>query len=496
MPDNLTNLNIIQLPVLLIDDEPQILRSFSLNLKSSGITEVICLEDSREALPLLARQEVSVIVMDLSMPHLSGIKILPEITRIYPYIPVIIVTAMSEIETAVSCMQAGAFDYLVKPVELARFESSIRRALEIRGLRNEVSALKKHLLQGRLEHEDAFEPIVTVSKAMRAICQYIEVIAITQQPVLITGETGVGKELFARAVHEVSGRRGEFVAVNVAGLDEAMFSDTLFGHKKGAYTGAEDARDGLIAQAVGGTLFLDEIGDTNELSQVKLLRLLQEQKYYPLGSDVPKMSDVRIVVATNKDLSKLMSEDIFRRDLYYRLRAHQVHIPALRERPEDIPVLVNHFVVKAAQSISKKPPTLPHELYTLLATYCFPGNVRELESMVFDAVARHQSGVLSMESFKAVIGYDVEQKKYDASRQGHDYAGRLGRVLPTLHEAESELINAALDVADGNQGIAASILGITRQALNKRLTRQKEKREQDNDKSLDNASGRGGKTIN
>lgn len=462
------------LPVLIVDDEPQILKSFSVILRSSGVKDVICLEDSREVMPLLERQEVALIVMDLSMPHISGAKLLSEINQCYPQIPVIIMTAMNEIETAVASMQAGAFDYLVKPVELARFESSIKRALEVRALRSEVSALKRHLLHGTLEHEGAFASMVTASKSMRAICQYAEVIAVTQQPVLITGETGVGKELIARAVHEVSGRPGEFVAVNVAGLDDAMFSDTLFGHKKGAFTGAQDAREGLISQAAGGTLFLDEIGDTNEVSQVKLLRLLQEQKYYPLGSDVPKASDVRIVVATNHDLPALINEGVFRKDLYYRLRAHQIHIPALRERIEDIPVMTGHFILKASCALGKRPPTLPQELYTLLVAYHFPGNVRELESMIFDAVARHQSGVLSMESFRAIIGNK-------SGAQGRAAPGRVvnpsepAKALPTLREAEAELISKAIAIANGNQGIAATLLGITRQALNKRLNREREK---------------------
>lgn len=466
--------NLLNMPVLIVDDEPQILKSFSVILRSSGIKEVICLEDSREVLPLLERREVAVIVMDLSMPHVSGSKLLPEIYQSYSQIPVIIMTAMNEIETAVSCMQAGAFDYLVKPVELSRFETSIKRALELRSLRSEVSSLKRQLLVGRLENEEVFSHIVTVSKSIRAICQYIEVIAVTNQPVLITGETGAGKELFARAVHNVSGRSGSFVAVNVAGLDDAVFSDTLFGHKKGAYTGADEARDGLISQAAGGTLFLDEIGDTSEGSQVKLLRLLQEQKYYPLGSDVPRTSDVRIVVATNQDLQGRIAALGFRKDLYYRLRAHQIHIPALRERLEDIPVLVNHFIRRSAEAMGKKEPTPPPELYTLLSAYHFPGNVRELESMIFDAVARHQSGILSMESFKATIG--LERGALTDSAFAHDkYAPSPVRVISTLRKAEAELIAKALEISEGNQGIAATLLGITRQALNKRLNRQRDK---------------------
>jgi len=329
-----------------------------------------------------------------------------------------------------------------------------------------------HLLMGELEDEDAFSSIITVNKRMRAIFQYVEVIAATHQPVLITGETGTGKELFAKAVHSISGKKGEFVAVNVAGLDDTMFSDTLFGHKKGAYTGAEEAREGLIAYAAGGTLFLDEIGDTNESSQVKLLRLLQEQKYYPLGSDVPKKSDVRIVVATNQDLQKLIIEGRFRKDLYYRLRAHQIHIPPLRDRMEDIPVLLDYYLEEAAESMKKKKPTVPPELLTLMSTYHFPGNIRELQAMVYDAVARHKGGVLSMESFRDIIGQERQGAAAQARAAEETVPYGTRGNFPTLRDSESALIDKAMKLSNGNQGIAASLLGITRQALNKRLNRK------------------------
>lgn len=463
-----------QLPVLLVDDESQILKSFAVMLRSSGIKDVATLEDSRQVMDFIEKNDVGAVVLDLSMPHLSGTEVLGQINSSHPHIPVIIMTAMNEIETAVECMKSGAFDYLVKPVEKSRFETSVRRALEFCALRSEISSLKHHLLGGGLEHEQAFAAIVTVNRKMRAIFQYVEVIAVTQQPVLITGETGAGKELFARAVHDISGRKGLFVALNVAGLDDTMFSDTLFGHKKGAYTGAEEAREGLIAQAAGGTLFLDEIGDTNETSQVKLLRLLQEQKYYPLGSDVPKKSDVRIVVATNRDLQKMISEGKFRKDLYYRLRAHQIHIPPLRERRDDIPVLLNHFLEEAASSMRKKKPTPPPELVTLMATYEFPGNIREMQAMVYDAVARHKAGVLSMESFRDIIGQERHAGESVAAEDNPSYL--TSERFPTLKEAEEGLIARALEMANGNQGIAANLLGITRQALNKRLTRKRPER--------------------
>lgn len=458
-------------PVLLVDDEAQILKSYSVLLRSAGIKQVATLDDSAEVMGYLAGQEVAAVVLDLSMPGLSGSELLPEITANYPMVPVIILTAVNELETAVECMKAGAFDYMLKPVETSRFEACIRRALDFHALRMEVSSLKKHLLMGELENEEAFSSIVTASKRMRAIFQYVEVIAATQQPVLITGETGVGKELFAKAVHQISGRKGEFVAVNVAGLDDTMLSDTLFGHKKGAYTGADEAREGLIAYAAGGTLFLDEIGDTNESSQVKLLRLLQEHKYYPLGSDVPKKSDVRIVVATNQDLQRLITEGRFRKDLYYRLRAHQIHIPPLRERREDIPVILDHYLEEAARSMKKRKPTPPPELMTLMSTYGYPGNVRELQAMVYDAVARHKGGVLSMESFKDIIG---QERSAAAEARAAEETLPYGSPerFPTLREAEAALISKAMDMSGGNQGIAASLLGITRQALNKRLKRK------------------------
>jgi PAS domain S-box-containing protein len=220
-------------------------------------------------------------------------------------------------------------------------------------LQMEMVSLKNRLLTDQLEHEEAFSAIVTRSKQMRAIFQYVEVIAGSEQPVLITGDTGVGKELFARAIHTVSSRKGDFVAVNVAGLDDMMFSDTLFGHRKGAYTGADQSRGGLIARASGGTLFLDEIGDLSESSQVKLLRLLQERTYYTLGSDVLQETDARIVVATNQNIKDLISKGRFREDLYYRLGAHQIHIPPLRERKDDIPLLLQYFLEEAASVVSR-----------------------------------------------------------------------------------------------------------------------------------------------
>ena len=389
-----------ELPVLCVDDEPPLLRSVSTILHSAGIRQVLTLADSRQVLPLLTEQEVGVLIIDLRMPFLSGQSLLERVTTDYPDVPVIVMTATDDLNTAVNCMKAGAFDYLVKPVEKNRLVASVTRAIEIRGLHEEVQSLKERLLSDKLKHRDTFTAIVTQNKNMLAIFRYVEAISTSRQPVLITGETGTGKEFIAEAIHKLSRPKGEFVAVNMAGLDDNIFSDTLFGHKKGAYTGAEQVREGLIATAGNGTLFLDEIGDLKETLQVKLLRLLQENKYYPLGSDQARSSNARIVVATNCNIVQLVNQSRFRKDLFYRLRGHHIHLPPLRERLDDLPLLINHFLEKSAQALHKPIPIAPAALYSLLKNYSFPGNVRELEAMIHDAVARHQRGILALASFE------------------------------------------------------------------------------------------------
>ena len=255
------------LPVLMVDDDAQFLLSAGVALRTAGISPVATIEDSRQVIPFLEGREAAAVVIDLTMPHLSGQELLQKLKERYPELPVVVMTGRNEVEIAVECMRIGAFDYLVKPVEPARFVSCIRRAQEVRTLRAEVHSLKEHFLSGRLRNASAFGEIVTQSRKMLAAFQYIEVVAPSRHPVLVTGETGTGKELVGRAIHALSGCRGELVPVNVAGLDDVLFSDTLFGHRKGAYTGADQAREGLIARAAGGTLFLDEIGDLSESSR-------------------------------------------------------------------------------------------------------------------------------------------------------------------------------------------------------------------------------------
>jgi DNA-binding NtrC family response regulator len=455
----------------MVDDEMQTLNSFDFVLRSASMNHMVRCQDSRTVMAIFSSQEIEVMLLDLSMPYVSGEELLSMVTKDFPEVPVIVITGSNDVETAVRCMKSGAFDYMVKPVEKSRLISGVKRAIEIRELQRENKWLRAHVLSDQLEHPEVFSGIITNSPAMKSIFQYIEAISPSPQPVLITGETGVGKELVAKAIHQLSHRTGPFVPVNVAGLDDNVFADTLFGHRKGAFTGADQTRSGMVEQASGGTLFLDEIGDLSPASQVKLLRLTQDGEFFPLGSDVAKRSDARVVVATNQDLQTLQSFSKFRKDLYYRLCAHHVHLPPLRERREDLPLLIDYFLEAASQTLGKKKPTPPAELFTLLSTYHFPGNVRELQSMILDAASSHQSGKLSLEVFKSYIrqkhpAIDVDSK---ALLTGEDLLISFSDQLPTLKQAERSLISEAMKRAKGNQAIAAQLLGITRQALNKRL---------------------------
>ncbi len=460
------------LPVLLVDDEAAWLNSFSLSLHSAGITNVITCNDSRKVLELLQAHEVSVVVLDLTMPHLSGDELLPLVVNDHPDLPVIIITGLDQVETAVACMKLGAYDFFTKVAEQNRLTTGVRRAIELGMLRRENSSLKEHFFGDTLKHPEAFSAIMTHNKGMHSIFQYIEAIATTCEPVLITGETGVGKELIARAIHKLSGKQGEFVAMNIAGLDDVMLSDTLFGHRKGAYSGADLNRKGLIATAADGTLFLDEIGDLGPGGQVKLLRLLQEREYYPLGSDVARSTNARMIFATHQNLEELQERGAFRRDLFFRLRTHLVHIPPLRDRLDDLPLLLDLFLEDGAQKLGKKKPAYPRELLILLATYSYPGNVRELQGMVFDALSKHQNYGLSMDVFKAYINRSVPGVDIPSvAPTGETIFATLDR-LPSLKESGKLLVQEALHRTQGNQAIAAQMLGITRQALNWRLRQE------------------------
>ena len=454
--------------ILLIGDNPLALEQTRLLLQETASSSEVLVVDCRTTLSFLAQRPISLIILDMTSSDTA--ELLQCIRRDYPTIPVIVETSNEDVEFAVNCMKAGVIDYLVRPVDPCKMVLAVENALNLNYSLQEVSSLKDYLLDDRLEHAADFAQIKTACRKMRSIFQYTEIVARSPHPVLITGETGVGKELFAHAIHRISKAKGPFVSINVAGLDDSMFSDTLFGHKKGAFTGADQYRDGLVRKAAMGTLFLDEIGDLNELSQVKLLRLLQEREYYPVGADQVKSSSARIVLATNVNLHDRILEGRFRRDLYYRLSTHQIHIPALRERREDIPLLLETFMKASAQHFGKDVPAVSPELLRALAAYDFPGNIRELQARVDDAIARHEEGILSLDYFPGISAVAQVHTTALSEVSTDDTAGiyKLFGRLPTFREIEDYLIMEALKLSEGNYIVAASILGVTRQTISNR----------------------------
>ncbi|WP_459944725.1 sigma-54-dependent transcriptional regulator [Desulfocastanea catecholica] len=458
-------------PILVIDDEESILLSVDTILQLAGMNNILTCSDSRQAMAIIKQRSPSIVLLDLNMPHVDGEAILDQITNQNHHIPVIIITGRIDAETAVECMKSGAFDYIVKPVDENRLIAAVKKSLQYGALRQENLTLKEQLPDSSLKHPEAFKSIITNSPKMLLLFKYVESTAQTSEPVLIRGETGTGKELIARAIHQLSGNTGEFVAINVAGLDDNVFSDTLFGHVKGAFTGADSHRPGLIERAANGTLFLDEIGDLSASSQVKLLRLLQEKEYMPLGQDTNRFSTARIIASTHVDLWNLQQKELFRQDLHYRLRTHRIILPPLRERKEDLGILVDHFAECASLTLKKKTPRIPQELLPLLEAYTFPGNIRELQAMVFDAIAQNSNGILPLTVFRNHISRaaQLEGVHHHTGDRNAGIPITFADPLPTIKQATRLLVEEAMHRAGNNQSTAASLLGISQQALSKRL---------------------------
>jgi len=457
--------------ILIVDDDETAAEMCRVVLESNGFEHIsICL-DSREALPTIRSTPISVVLLDLFMPHVSGQSILSELNRDHPEIPTIVLTVEDSLETAVECMKIGAFDFLTKPIDRNRLVNAVGMALRVRDLETRIDVLSAERPEVEIRNPEVFSFIVTRNEHMRRIFAYTEQIANSPKAVLVTGESGTGKELVARAVHEASGRGGRFVAVNVAGLDDTMFSDTLFGHRKGAFTGAEDNRPGLIERAKNGTLFLDEIGDLEQASQLKLLRLLQEGEYYPLGADDPATAKVRVVAATNADIVGRQEDGRFRRDLYYRLLSHHIDIPPLRERQDDIPLLLEHFVREAAEEMVRPIPRIPKRATLVLQSYSFPGNVRELQAMAYDVVSRSQDGQFELAHLLTYVENDREEPKAAAET---DERISFSGSFPTMEEVEAYFFEEALRRSENNQSEAARLLGISQSTLSRWLKKRRD----------------------
>lgn len=485
--------------ILAVDDEQDILEIVADFLSKDF--QVLTMPSAIEALKIIEEWSPDLILTDVNMPGMTGIEFLKEVRARNINIPTIVFTGYSDKDMAIDALRFQASDFLEKPIVFSSLKDSVLRALAHSGRQLQINQIHENLERAKMEIElqavaleelyssgemisvnrelipAAFHSFLSANGQIHSRLLYCAAIAKTKLPILITGETGVGKDVVAHSIHNAAERSGKFIAANIAGMDDALLADTLFGHVSGAFTSADKARPGLIEAAAGGTLFLDEIGDLSSQSQVKLLRLLESGEYYQLGSDQIKKSDARIITATHRNLDLMASKDEFRKDLIYRLRTHQVHISPLRERREDIPVQLEHFINAAALELKVETPRMPKELLILLSNYDFPGNTRELKSMVLDAVSRQKGGNLALQPF-------VEKmQRSDGHTPPATTAAVIGFMqtkdpgrMPTLKEAEESLIEEALRRADGNQAIAARMLGITRQALNKRLIRSQDKK--------------------
>lgn len=469
-------------PILLVDDEPDWLESFSFTLEyHAGINHIIQCTESASVLDRLKKQQFSMVILDVTMPPPSGDELLPLISANYPDVPVVVLSGLNQLATAVNCMKLGASDYYTKTTEIGHLLAGLKRILKQQDLQREMQILKNGILHAQLQHPHVFAHIVTCNQDMYAIFKYIEAIAVSNEPIMITGESGTGKELIAKAIHQLNSPDGPFVALNVAGLDDSAFSDTLFGHVRGAFTGAESTREGMLARASGGVLLLDEIGDLPQQTQIKLLRLLQEREYYPLGSDISRRVEARIVCSTNCDLRHMQNDGLsigsgagsgsFRKDLYYRLSSHHIVVPPLRERRNDITLLVDYFMREAAEQMDKKVPSYPPQLPVLLQNYAFPGNIRELRAMVYDAVSQHQQGIMPLDVFVDAVGLSGKKGKtaLDLAATPEVVEITFPDKLPTLDQLAKQLIHEAMERSQGNQSLAARMLGISQPALSRRL---------------------------
>lgn len=464
--------------VLFVDDDPEFLKQVRFALLSERLCEVTLLNDSGAVLDELAGGRYAALFMDWVMPGLTGEDLLPAVTQRFPDLPVVVMTGVSDLETAVRCMKQGATDYLTKPLDRPRLITCLTTILRLAELSSQNRQLQGYLLGESETTPEHFRDILTNSDKIRALFKLVATIAPCGYPVMITGETGTGKELFARALHAASGLRGEFVPLNVAGLDAHLLDDTLFGHRKGAFTGASEQREGLIARAHGGTLFLDEIGDLSPESQVKLLRLLQEHEYYRLGSDLLQKSTARIVVATNRDLGHLVAVGKFREDLFHRLRYHRLQIPPLREHPEDILLLADHAVATAAAQAGKPPPRIATELRLILTSYDYPGNVRELLNMVSAAVIANGSGILTADDFPDLRYPDGGSSLGARLKESGQFSLHMVfPSFPTMAQVEGVMLKEALKLTEGKLAGAADLLGLCRQTVRRKLAEGKGKDE-------------------
>ncbi|HMF89486.1 MAG TPA: sigma-54 dependent transcriptional regulator [Candidatus Angelobacter sp.] len=442
--------------VLIVEDEPKLRRLLEISLGEDGHS-VRTVADAESALKGLAREPADLIVTDLKLPGMDGLEFLHAAKRMNAATPMIVMTAYGSVETAVEAMKAGASDYVLKPFTMAEMKLVINKELDVQRVRDENRSLKEAL--GKRYH---FQNIVARSSKMQEVLALVERVASTNSTVLIGGESGVGKDLIARAIHQNSRRAsGPFIKINSTAIPDNLFESELFGFEKGAFTGAVSGKPGKFELADKGTLFLDEIGDVPAPIQVKLLRVLQEREFERLGGTKTLKVDVRLIAATNRDLRAALEEGTFREDLYYRLNVVPIDIPPLREHKEDIPELVEHFFARFARDNGKEFSKITPAALKVLTEYHWPGNVRQLENIIERAMALSTGPVLDAHD----IHLDLRPVPSAAPGGGVPFVPEG----MTLEQWEDEMIREAMRRAQGNKSEAARLLGLSRNALRYRL---------------------------
>lgn len=426
--------------ILVVDDDPNLLELVKMRLESADY-DVTTASTEEDALGTVRGHAFDLSILDLQLAHRDGISLMEELHLVLPGMPVIILTAYGTIESAVEAMKRGAYSYLTKPFDPRDLLFQIERALENRRLNSEVQRLKD-LLSERFD----FSNIIAKSEKMQKVLEAVAQIARIDSTVYVHGESGTGKELIAKAIHLASERKANpFVAINCAAIPETLLESKLFGHEKGAFTGAIRSTKGLFAQAHEGTIFLDEIGDMSLPIQAKLLRVLQERQFYPVGSEKLVEVDVRVIVATNKDLEAQVKKGLFREDLFYRIHVIPVYLPPLRERKEDIPLLADHFLKKFSQQMKKEVKGLSPSALQRLMLHDWPGNVRELENTIEYAVAMTQQEVLTEEHILQTKGAPSNEPLKPLKEARDDY--------------EKNYIIQLLEICKGNVSKAAKMAG-------------------------------------
>jgi len=438
--------------ILLVDDEPKLRDVLAVGLTDLGY-RTLAAASGREALEILQREEVDLVLTDLRMPDMGGRELLLEAKRLYPALPVVLMTAYSTVKDAVQVIKEGAFDYIGKPFELDELATTIENALRLYDVVRD-----NRRLRDALEERHRFSNLIGTSPAFRNVIRAIGEVCESRANVLLTGESGTGKEMVARAVHYNSPRRDEpFVALNCAAIPEGLLESELFGHVKGAFTGAVSNRTGRFSQADRGTLFLDEIGDMPLPVQAKILRVLQERTFEPVGSTQSRSVDVRIIAATNKDLADAIRQGKFRDDLYYRLNVFPIHLPALRDRAEDIPLLAEHFARQVADDMGRRFSGFTPAALKAMGNYAWPGNIRELQNCVERAIIVARSDRIDTA--------DLPQYLFERPTDEARPTKLPSNLDEELERIERNYLIEALRQADGVQVKAAEMLGISERSF-------------------------------